>query len=169
MYILCCIIFVNWCIKGSFLLQALGLILWIVCWADLFYSFWERSQNIFRAPFFLISPTVLGITMVSSPAQPLSMQSCKQQHHLCVTHSAVTLWAAAFTYSAVELWNILKYLLSFNKKREKSDSHLSVFSVLQISTQGSFSCLILVGLSWHPLNSLAQGRGISSRELIQPI
>ncbi|NWR32394.1 MRP1 protein, partial [Tachuris rubrigastra] len=41
---------------------ALGLILWIVCWADLFYSFWERS--IFRAPFFLISPTVLGITML---------------------------------------------------------------------------------------------------------
>ncbi|NWX34145.1 MRP1 protein, partial [Notiomystis cincta] len=43
---------------------ALGLILWIVCWADLFYSFWERSQNIFRAPFFLVSPTVLGVTML---------------------------------------------------------------------------------------------------------
>nr|XP_009681743.1 PREDICTED: multidrug resistance-associated protein 1 isoform X3 [Struthio camelus australis] len=43
---------------------ALGLILWIVCWADLFYSFWERSQNVFQAPFFLVSPTVLGITML---------------------------------------------------------------------------------------------------------
>ncbi|NXQ53258.1 MRP1 protein, partial [Anthoscopus minutus] len=43
---------------------ALGLMLWIVCWADLFYSFWERSQNIFRAPFFLVSPTVLGVTML---------------------------------------------------------------------------------------------------------
>ncbi|KAM6079256.1 multidrug resistance-associated protein 1 isoform 3-T3 [Theristicus caerulescens] len=43
---------------------ALGFILWIVCWADLFYSFWERSQNIFRAPSFLVSPTVLGITML---------------------------------------------------------------------------------------------------------
>ncbi|KFV13611.1 Multidrug resistance-associated protein 1, partial [Pterocles gutturalis] len=43
---------------------ALGLILWIVCWTDLFYSFWERSQNIFRAPFFLVSPTILGITML---------------------------------------------------------------------------------------------------------
>ncbi|XP_063200107.1 multidrug resistance-associated protein 1 isoform X1 [Chroicocephalus ridibundus] len=42
---------------------ALGLILWIVCWADLFYSFWER-KSIFRAPFFLVSPTVLGITML---------------------------------------------------------------------------------------------------------
>uniref|UniRef100_A0A8C9EWX5 Multidrug resistance-associated protein 1 n=1 Tax=Pavo cristatus TaxID=9049 RepID=A0A8C9EWX5_PAVCR len=63
-FMLCCLIFVNSCIKHSFVLQALGLILWIVCWADLFYSFWERSQNIFRAPFFLISPTVLGITML---------------------------------------------------------------------------------------------------------
>ncbi|XP_053936985.1 multidrug resistance-associated protein 1 isoform X3 [Cuculus canorus] len=43
---------------------ALGLTLWIVCWADLFYSFWERSQNVFRAPFFLIGPTMLGITML---------------------------------------------------------------------------------------------------------
>uniref|UniRef100_A0A8C4V7C5 Multidrug resistance-associated protein 1 n=1 Tax=Falco tinnunculus TaxID=100819 RepID=A0A8C4V7C5_FALTI len=42
---------------------ALGLILWIVCWADLFYSFWER-KNIFRPPFFLVMPTVLGITML---------------------------------------------------------------------------------------------------------
>nr|XP_056722202.1 multidrug resistance-associated protein 1-like [Euleptes europaea] len=43
---------------------ALGLLLWIVCWAELFYSFWERNHNIFRAPVFLISPTVLGITML---------------------------------------------------------------------------------------------------------
>ncbi|XP_061235382.1 multidrug resistance-associated protein 1 isoform X4 [Neopsephotus bourkii] len=43
---------------------ALGLILWIVCWADLFYSFWERSQSTFRAPFFLVGPTLLGITML---------------------------------------------------------------------------------------------------------
>uniref|UniRef100_A0A8D0L527 Multidrug resistance-associated protein 1 n=1 Tax=Sphenodon punctatus TaxID=8508 RepID=A0A8D0L527_SPHPU len=43
---------------------ALGFLLWIVCWADLFYSFWERNQNIIRAPVFLVSPTVLGITML---------------------------------------------------------------------------------------------------------
>uniref|UniRef100_A0A8C0HFU4 Multidrug resistance-associated protein 1 n=1 Tax=Chelonoidis abingdonii TaxID=106734 RepID=A0A8C0HFU4_CHEAB len=43
---------------------ALGLLLWIICWADLFYSFWERSQNVFRPPVFVISPTVLGITML---------------------------------------------------------------------------------------------------------
>ncbi|XP_075422206.1 multidrug resistance-associated protein 1-like isoform X3 [Ascaphus truei] len=43
---------------------AIGFILWIVCWADLFYSFWERSQNIYRAPVFVVSPTILGITML---------------------------------------------------------------------------------------------------------
>uniref|UniRef100_A0A674K4E7 Multidrug resistance-associated protein 1 n=1 Tax=Terrapene triunguis TaxID=2587831 RepID=A0A674K4E7_9SAUR len=48
----------------TFMFQALGLLLWIICWADLFYSFWERSQNIFRPPVFVISPTVLGITML---------------------------------------------------------------------------------------------------------
>ncbi|KAJ6656004.1 hypothetical protein lerEdw1_004589 [Lerista edwardsae] len=43
---------------------ALGLSLWIVCWADLFYSFWERSRSIFQAPVYLVSPTLLGITML---------------------------------------------------------------------------------------------------------
>uniref|UniRef100_A0A2I2Y584 Multidrug resistance-associated protein 1 n=1 Tax=Gorilla gorilla gorilla TaxID=9595 RepID=A0A2I2Y584_GORGO len=43
---------------------ALGFLLWIVCWAGLFYSFWERSRGIFLAPVFLVSPTLLGITML---------------------------------------------------------------------------------------------------------
>ncbi|XP_053750439.1 multidrug resistance-associated protein 1 isoform X1 [Panthera pardus] len=43
---------------------ALGFLLWIVCWADLFYSFWERSWGKFLAPVFLVSPTLLGITML---------------------------------------------------------------------------------------------------------
>uniref|UniRef100_A0A803TNU8 Multidrug resistance-associated protein 1 n=1 Tax=Anolis carolinensis TaxID=28377 RepID=A0A803TNU8_ANOCA len=43
---------------------ALGFLLWIVCWADLFYSFWERSRNIYQAPVYLVSPTILGITML---------------------------------------------------------------------------------------------------------
>ncbi|XP_072838914.2 multidrug resistance-associated protein 1 [Pogona vitticeps] len=43
---------------------AIGFLLWIVCWADLFYSFWERSRHIFQPPVFLISPTLLGITML---------------------------------------------------------------------------------------------------------
>lgn len=45
--------------------QAVGLLLWIICWSDVFYSFWERSHgsNI-PAPVHLVSPTLLGLTMV---------------------------------------------------------------------------------------------------------
>ncbi|XP_063286386.1 multidrug resistance-associated protein 1-like [Pelobates fuscus] len=43
---------------------AIGFFLWLICWADLFYSFWERSHSIYRAPVFVVSPTVLGITML---------------------------------------------------------------------------------------------------------
>ncbi|XP_032957047.1 multidrug resistance-associated protein 1 isoform X1 [Rhinolophus ferrumequinum] len=43
---------------------ALGFLLWLVCWADLFYAFWERSWGRFPAPVFLVSPTLLGITML---------------------------------------------------------------------------------------------------------
>uniref|UniRef100_A0A8D1I175 Multidrug resistance-associated protein 1 n=1 Tax=Sus scrofa TaxID=9823 RepID=A0A8D1I175_PIG len=43
---------------------ALGFLLWIVCWADLFYSFWERSLGKLLAPVFLVSPTLLGVTML---------------------------------------------------------------------------------------------------------
>ncbi|XP_075420665.1 multidrug resistance-associated protein 1 isoform X1 [Tenrec ecaudatus] len=43
---------------------ALGFLLWIVCWADLFYSFWERSRGTILAPVLLVSPTFLGITML---------------------------------------------------------------------------------------------------------
>ncbi|KAJ8344971.1 hypothetical protein SKAU_G00291640 [Synaphobranchus kaupii] len=42
----------------------LGLLLWAVCWADVFYSFWERNQGVAIAPVYLVSPTILGITML---------------------------------------------------------------------------------------------------------
>ncbi|XP_077843264.1 multidrug resistance-associated protein 1 isoform X13 [Macaca mulatta] len=54
---------------------ALGFLLWIVCWADLFYSFWERSRGIFLAPVFLVSPTLLGITMNPCPESSASFLS----------------------------------------------------------------------------------------------
>ncbi|XP_062915140.1 multidrug resistance-associated protein 1 isoform X1 [Mobula hypostoma] len=43
---------------------ALGFALWIICWADLFYAFWERSNGFGRAPVFIVSPAVLGVTML---------------------------------------------------------------------------------------------------------
>ncbi|KAK7938450.1 hypothetical protein WMY93_001776 [Mugilogobius chulae] len=45
---------------------AVSLLLWIVCWADVFYSFWERSHGIVPAPVHFLSPTVLGISMLLS-------------------------------------------------------------------------------------------------------
>ncbi|XP_026871524.2 multidrug resistance-associated protein 1 isoform X1 [Electrophorus electricus] len=41
-----------------------GFVLWMVCWADVFCTFWERGHGVSRAPVYLISPTVLGITML---------------------------------------------------------------------------------------------------------
>ncbi|XP_076122347.1 multidrug resistance-associated protein 1 isoform X2 [Alosa pseudoharengus] len=43
---------------------AFGFLLWIICWADVFYSFWERGQGQALAPVYLVSPTLLGITML---------------------------------------------------------------------------------------------------------
>ncbi|XP_060696408.1 multidrug resistance-associated protein 1 isoform X2 [Hemiscyllium ocellatum] len=43
---------------------ALGIVLWIICWTDLFYAFWERSQGFGRAPVFIVSPSILGVTML---------------------------------------------------------------------------------------------------------
>ncbi|XP_072549871.1 multidrug resistance-associated protein 1 [Salminus brasiliensis] len=42
----------------------LGFLLWIICWADVFYSFWERGRGVASAPVYLVSPTMLGITML---------------------------------------------------------------------------------------------------------
>ncbi|XP_055507850.1 multidrug resistance-associated protein 1 [Leucoraja erinacea] len=42
----------------------LGFTLWIICWADLFYAFWERGNGFGRAPVFIVSPAVLGVTML---------------------------------------------------------------------------------------------------------
>ncbi|XP_074513337.1 multidrug resistance-associated protein 1 [Sebastes fasciatus] len=45
---------------------AVGLLLWIICWSDVFFSFWERSQggSSVPAPVHLVSPTLLGLTML---------------------------------------------------------------------------------------------------------
>ncbi|XP_050957855.1 multidrug resistance-associated protein 1 isoform X2 [Labeo rohita] len=42
----------------------LGFTLWLICWADVFYSFWERSHGATVAPVYLVSPTLLGVTML---------------------------------------------------------------------------------------------------------
>ncbi|NWY76647.1 MRP6 protein, partial [Erithacus rubecula] len=44
--------------------MALGFILVILCFSDVFFMVWEKSQGIPRTPAFFISPAVQGITMV---------------------------------------------------------------------------------------------------------
>ncbi|KAJ0060251.1 hypothetical protein NL108_005832, partial [Boleophthalmus pectinirostris] len=43
---------------------ACGLLLWVICWADLFYTFHQRAQYS-PPPVFYVTPLVLGMTMVS--------------------------------------------------------------------------------------------------------
>ncbi|XP_061912298.1 ATP-binding cassette sub-family C member 3 isoform X1 [Entelurus aequoreus] len=41
-----------------------GLLLWIVCWTDLFYTFHEMQQETSEPPIFFVTPLVLGMTML---------------------------------------------------------------------------------------------------------
>nr|XP_019958522.1 PREDICTED: multidrug resistance-associated protein 1-like isoform X1 [Paralichthys olivaceus] len=43
---------------------AVGSLLWIICWSDVFYSFWERSHGGVPATYHIVSPTILGFTML---------------------------------------------------------------------------------------------------------
>ncbi|XP_061404841.1 multidrug resistance-associated protein 1-like isoform X1 [Lethenteron reissneri] len=39
-------------------------VLWLVCWAELFYTMWERDQGRRRPPVLLVSPLVMGATVL---------------------------------------------------------------------------------------------------------
>ncbi|XP_054455372.1 ATP-binding cassette sub-family C member 3 isoform X1 [Anoplopoma fimbria] len=41
-----------------------GLLLWIVCWTDLFYTFHELRQGHTQPPIYFVTPLVLGMTML---------------------------------------------------------------------------------------------------------
>uniref|UniRef100_A0A4W6BSP5 ATP-binding cassette, sub-family C (CFTR/MRP), member 3 n=1 Tax=Lates calcarifer TaxID=8187 RepID=A0A4W6BSP5_LATCA len=41
-----------------------GVLLWIVCWTDLFYTFHELRQGLSQPPIYFITPLVLGVTML---------------------------------------------------------------------------------------------------------
>lgn len=45
--------------------QVLGILLWCISWADLFYSFYGLVHGRAPPPIFFITPLVVGITMVS--------------------------------------------------------------------------------------------------------
>uniref|UniRef100_A0A6I8RP40 ATP binding cassette subfamily C member 3 n=1 Tax=Xenopus tropicalis TaxID=8364 RepID=A0A6I8RP40_XENTR len=43
-----------------------GVLLWCVCWADLFYSFHGLVQNQSPPPVYFVTPLILGITMITA-------------------------------------------------------------------------------------------------------
>lgn len=43
---------------------AVGFLLWMVCWSDVFYSFWEAGSSSAPAAVHFVSPTLLGLTML---------------------------------------------------------------------------------------------------------
>ncbi|KAM5135322.1 ATP-binding cassette sub-family C member 3 [Mantella aurantiaca] len=43
-----------------------GVLLWCVCWADLFYSFHKLVQNEAPPPVFFVTPLIVGITMIAA-------------------------------------------------------------------------------------------------------
>ncbi|XP_048349117.1 multidrug resistance-associated protein 1-like isoform X1 [Sphaerodactylus townsendi] len=102
---------------------ALGLLLWIVCWADLFYSFWERNHNIFRALVFLVSPTVLGITMLLATflIQYERMKGV-QSSGVMLTFWLIALLCAAITFRS-------KILLAFSMGAETDVFRFTTFSI----------------------------------------
>ncbi|XP_054913513.1 ATP-binding cassette sub-family C member 3 isoform X2 [Poeciliopsis prolifica] len=65
------ICYVKKCSRGYIMMSllnrfktAFGLLLWIVCWADLFHTFYELQQGQSPPPIYFITPLVLGITML---------------------------------------------------------------------------------------------------------
>ncbi|XP_063312149.1 ATP-binding cassette sub-family C member 3 [Pelobates fuscus] len=42
----------------------IGFLLWIICWADMFYSFHELVQNDSPPPVYFVTPLLVGITMI---------------------------------------------------------------------------------------------------------
>lgn len=46
-------------------IQVLGLILWIVCWTDLFSAFHEMNGSESKPPIYFVTPLIVGMTMVS--------------------------------------------------------------------------------------------------------
>ncbi|XP_071968860.1 ATP-binding cassette sub-family C member 3 isoform X2 [Engystomops pustulosus] len=67
------IIYIKYNRKGYIVLSTLskaktlfGVLLWLVCWADLFYSFHNLAQSDPPPPVFFVTPLIVGITMIAA-------------------------------------------------------------------------------------------------------
>uniref|UniRef100_A0A3B4X872 Multidrug resistance-associated protein 1 n=1 Tax=Seriola lalandi dorsalis TaxID=1841481 RepID=A0A3B4X872_SERLL len=112
---------------------AVGLLLWIICWSDVFYSFWERSHgNSIPAAVHLVSPTLLGLTML------LAAMVIQYERMKGVQSSGVMLifWLLALLCATVTFRSKILQVL---------DQPLTV-SVWRYTTFYSYYALLLVAL-----------------------
>ncbi|MGH0124218.1 UNVERIFIED_CONTAM: hypothetical protein FKN15_024647 [Acipenser sinensis] len=98
-----------------------GFLLWIICWADVFYSFWERSHGTSVAPVYLVSPTLLGITML------VAVFLVQYERIKGVQSSGVMLgfWLIAVVCAAITFRSKILQALNENPCPESSASFLS--------------------------------------------
>ncbi|XP_040919381.1 multidrug resistance-associated protein 1 [Toxotes jaculatrix] len=112
---------------------AVGLLLWIICWSDVFYSFWERSHgSSVPAPVLLVSPTLLGLTML------LATLVIQYERMKGVQSSGVMLiyWLLALLCATV----------TFRSKVLQALDQLSSVCVWRYTTFYSYYALLLVAL-----------------------
>uniref|UniRef100_A0A287B6A6 Multidrug resistance-associated protein 1 n=1 Tax=Sus scrofa TaxID=9823 RepID=A0A287B6A6_PIG len=100
---------------------ALGFLLWIVCWADLFYSFWERSLGKLLAPVFLVSPTLLGVTMLLATF----LIQIERRRGVQSSGIMLTFWLVALLCAIAILRSKIMTALKENPCPESSASFLS--------------------------------------------
>ncbi|XP_056359573.1 ATP-binding cassette sub-family C member 6 isoform X2 [Oenanthe melanoleuca] len=87
--------------------MVLGFILVILCFSDVFFVVWEKSQGIPRAPAFFISPAVLGITVV------LALFLTQAERMMGIRTSGVLLiyWLLSFVAALVMLSSKIQHAL----------------------------------------------------------
>ncbi|XP_061568477.1 multidrug resistance-associated protein 1 [Cololabis saira] len=112
---------------------AVGALLWVVCWLDVFYTFWERSgAGGSTAPVHLVSPTLLGLTML------LATMMIQYERMKGVQSSGVMLihWLLALVCASV----------TFRSKILQALDQPETVSVWRYSTFYVYYALLLVAL-----------------------
>ncbi|KTF80931.1 hypothetical protein cypCar_00017706, partial [Cyprinus carpio] len=99
----------------------IGFALWLICWADVFYSFWERGHDATIAPVYLVSPTMLGVTML------LATFLIQYERMKGVQSSGVMLnfWLVALVCATVTFRSKILHALTENPCPELGASFLS--------------------------------------------
>ncbi|KAM4525784.1 ATP-binding cassette sub-family C member 3 isoform 2-T2 [Fundulus diaphanus] len=99
---------------------AFGLLLWIVCWIDLFYTFYELRLSHTQPPIYFITPLVLGMTM-------LLATFLIQYERLCGVQSSGVLFIFWFL-------SVLCAIVPFRSKILKAYSQTDVPDKLRFTT-----------------------------------